>query len=85
MILIGRHRSWLGTKDLLVRTKVGWSSRPHQRFNEIERWGLKQLVDLYHAPARRLAVSLLGNSDIAEDVLIEVFAKAYWAERRKSR
>lgn len=58
--------------------------RPKHRLDEIDRRQLKHLVDTYKASAFRLIVSLMGDRDRAEDVLVEIFAKASWAEKRKA-
>lgn len=58
--------------------------RPKHRLDEIDRRQVKHLVDTYKAAAFRLIVSLMGDRDRAEEVLLEVFAKLFWAEKRKA-
>lgn len=76
VVFIGRFRSWLsaGTSQ---------ASRSKSPLGKFDRRRLKQLIDAYKIPAFRLTVSLTGDTAVAEDVLVVVFAKAYSEDKRR--
>lgn len=77
VMFISRFWSWLsaGTTQ---------ASRPKPPLDKFDRCRLKQLVDAYKIPAFRLTVSLTGDTAVAEDLLVVVFAKAYSEDKRRS-